>query len=114
MQALVSGFAFPGDMVISVYAWNEDDYLPLVTDKFKPFRAQASLRAVTIPLATRPLCSYGAAFSDVTSDVREVWVGVSDADNTTANVAPFQLLQSFCTPCLLGCPQICNTSRALV
>jgi hypothetical protein len=98
-------------MAVSVYAWNEDDYVPPVTDVFHPFRSTATLLSLTIPLATRPLCSYGAAFSDVTSDVGEVWVGVSDAINDTANVAPFRLMTSFCMPCLLGCQDICAKGR---
>lgn len=107
-KASVSGLVFTGDFVVSVYGWNEDDFIPPVTDPFHPFRAITTLHALTLPLPQRPLCSYGDAFSDVVSDVREVWVGVSDAYNVTANVEPFRLLRSFCVPCLLGCQEICS------
>jgi hypothetical protein len=40
-----------------------------------------------------------------------VWVGVSDAINDTANVAPFRLMTSFCMPCLMGCQEICAKGK---
>ena len=104
----VSGLIFTGDFVLTVYGWNVDDYVPPVADPFNPFRAVTLLHSATLPVAERPLCSYGAPFRDVRSDVKEVWVGVSDGYNVSANVAPYTLLKSYCLPCLQNCHQICS------
>ena len=104
----VSGLVFPGDFVLTVFGWNVDDYVPPVVDPFNPFRAVTLVHSLTLPVAERPLCSYGAPFRDVRSDVKEVWVGVSDSYNVSANVAPYTLVKSYCVPCLQSCRQMCS------
>ena len=39
---------------------------------------------------------------------QQIWVGISDNYNDSANVAPYTLLQSFCLPCLHQCREICS------
>ena len=107
VKAAVSGLTFPGSMVLSIYTWNVDDYFPPYTDPLKPFRAVSRVTTVRMPLSPPPLCAYGSPFHDGSSGIREVWVGLSSGFNRTADVAPFRLLRFFCTPCLLGCQNIC-------
>ncbi|KAK7496779.1 hypothetical protein BaRGS_00011988 [Batillaria attramentaria] len=108
-KAAISGLVLQMEFVISVYAWNIGGYLPPVTDPFSPFRASTIISDMSLPVDERPLCSYGSPFRDLLSGIKEVWVGVSDDFNVTANVAPYQLVSSFCLPCLRGCDDICSS-----
>lgn len=103
----VSGRVLSGDFVVSVYTWNIDGAVPNFTDPFHPFTASVSVSAISLPLAQQPLCSYGEAFQDRVSGIKEISLGVSDSYNTTANVVPFRVYKSFCMPCLLGCNSLC-------
>ena len=107
----VSGLVLHGHFVLSVYSWNVDNFFPPVVDVFSPFRLHTVLHSVSLPLARRPLCSYGAAFSDTVSGVGEVWMGLSDSLNSTANIAPYKLMYKFCLPCLLGCDAVCSSCQ---
>ncbi|KAL8573311.1 hypothetical protein ACOMHN_032773 [Nucella lapillus] len=106
--ASVSGLFLPESFLVTVYGWNKDGFFPPVTNQFEPFRRITVVHNVSVPVAQLPLCSYGSAFRDSTSDVKEVWVGVSDEYNATANVAPYTLLKSFCLPCLQQCSHNCS------
>ncbi|KAK7460764.1 hypothetical protein BaRGS_00038811, partial [Batillaria attramentaria] len=111
----VSGLLFPGPFVISVYTWNLNNFSPAEVDPFHPFREVTLVTSVSMPVKVPPLCSYGSAFQDDDSGIKEIWAGVSDSFNATANIAPFQLLQSYCLPCLMGCDSICSAcSRKFV
>ncbi|KAK7496780.1 hypothetical protein BaRGS_00011989, partial [Batillaria attramentaria] len=106
-KAGMGGLVFPHKFVVSVFTWNIGDYVPPVIDHFQPFRASTVVRAMSVPVERRPLCSYGAPFHDMFSGIKEVWVGVSDNFSVTANVAPYRLVKSFCLPCLKNCDSIC-------
>ena len=108
LQATLSGLMLGTQCSISLYTYNEDDYFPLPPDPFSPFRAFTSLHSLSLPIIPRPLCSFGKAFQDDASDIREIWVGVSDGYNSTANVEPFRLMRRYCLPCLMGCSNICS------
>ena len=108
IQREISGLVFPDDVALSVYAWNIDDYLPPIQDPFKPFQTAIRITSASIPVEERPLCSYGSPFLDSDSGIKEIWAGVSDSVNDTANVFPFTLVKSFCLPCLMGCTSICS------
>nr|KAG5700346.1 hypothetical protein BaRGS_029598 [Batillaria attramentaria] len=105
-----SGLVFPVEVTMSIYTWNVDDYVPPVDDPLDPFRAVTEVTYIAMPLPQRPLCSYGAPFRDSESGVKDVYVGLSDDVNETANVAPFQHIKSYCPPCLLGCQSICSAA----
>lgn len=107
-----SGLQFMDNFVVSVYTWNIDEFLQPVVDPFDPFKAVLTLKSVVIPVSQRPLCSFGAAFQDHVSGVKEIWAGVSNSVNTTANVVPYRLVRSFCLPCLLGCTNICSACNS--
>ncbi|XP_076452271.1 uncharacterized protein LOC143287914 [Babylonia areolata] len=110
--ASVSGLLFPDTFLVSVYGWNVGGYFPPLVSPLLPYRAATVLRGLALPLAQRPLCSYGSAFRDGVSDLKEVWVGVSDSYNASANVAPYTLVKSFCLPCLHQCPDMCSQCQA--
>ncbi|KAK7498950.1 hypothetical protein BaRGS_00009759 [Batillaria attramentaria] len=109
-RAAFSGLVFPDNMTLSIYTWNVEDFVPPVVDPFRPFRTVAEVTKVAIPVARKPLCSYGTPFHDSHSGVKEIWAGVSDSLNETANIVPFRKVKSFCTPCLLGCPNLCTAA----
>ena len=109
-QQAVSGLTLPPALTLTLYTWNVDDFFPPVTDPFRPYRTVATVTAVVTPVADRPLCSYGAAFRDERNGIQEVWAGLSDSLNHTANVAPYRLVKRFCTPCLRDCTNLCLES----
>ncbi|KAK7496755.1 hypothetical protein BaRGS_00011964, partial [Batillaria attramentaria] len=108
-KAGTSGLVFPSEFVVSVYTWNMNDYFPPITDHFQPFEVYTVVSVLSLPVENRPLCSYGTAFQDLLSGIKEIWVGASDGFNSTANVAPHTLVKSFCLPCLKGCSSICSS-----
>ncbi|XP_070206105.1 uncharacterized protein [Littorina saxatilis] len=110
-KASVSGLVLSGPCVLTVYGWNVNDSFPPVLDPFRPFRAVTILRALSLPLHPPPPCSHGNPFTDLTSDLAQVWVGISDSYNTTSNVDNDTLFKSFCLPCLQQCTDICSGCR---
>ena len=110
IKQTVNGLALPDIVTLSLYTWNVDDYFHPVTDPFHPYVTEFRTTAVITPLQEKPLCSYGSSFQDGQNGIKEVWAGISDSLNNTANVAPYTLVEQFCTPCLRGCQNICSAS----
>ena len=108
-----SGLTFDTDMRLDIFTWNAHRYIPPVRDPFSPFRTEAVITNIRVPKPHKPLCAYGSPFTDHESGLKEIWVGLSDSKNKTANIVPFQLQYTFCNLCNKSCEPNCNNVCSL-
>jgi hypothetical protein len=57
-------------------------------------------------------CVHGAAFYDGESNIKELWVGVSDITNNTDSISPMMPYKTFCNLCQPGCNIGCEKACA--
>ncbi|XP_046568758.1 uncharacterized protein LOC124277142 [Haliotis rubra] len=103
-----AGLNIQGYVVASVFSWNNDGYIPQVDDPFDPFTTNLLLSSLRLPLPQIHPCRYGRAFYDSQSGIKDISIGLSDSQNTTANVVPYTKQMSFCVPCKDLCKESCG------
>ncbi|XP_063447918.1 uncharacterized protein LOC134727466 [Mytilus trossulus] len=107
-----SGIQFKDIGVSGLYTWNKDNYFPPIENIMDPFVGEAIITSLKIPLpkVESMKCVYGTAFYDGESQIKELWVGISDSTNNTDSIAPMTLYSSFCIQCQSGCNIGCEKS----
>ncbi|XP_046375524.2 uncharacterized protein LOC124148470 [Haliotis rufescens] len=103
-----AGLNILGHMAATVFTWNNDGNIPHVDDPFDPFTTNLLLSSVRLPLQQINPCRYGRAFYDSQSGLKDIFIGLSDSQNTTANIAPYEKQMSFCVPCKDLCKENCG------
>ena len=106
--AVFSGLALDFDIALDIFTWNNHHYIHPVVDPFHPFKTEAVITNIKVPKHQKPTCIYGSPFVDQDSGLKEIWIGLSDTKNNTANVVPFQLYSSFCNQCDKSCEPDCQ------
>ncbi|XP_052073991.1 uncharacterized protein LOC127711867 [Mytilus californianus] len=109
-----NGIQFKDFGVSGLYTWNKDNYFPPIENIMDPFIGEAVITSLKIPLpkVDSMKCVYGAAFYDGESQIKELWVGISDSTNNTDSIAPMTLYSTFCIQCQSGCNIGCEKSCA--
>jgi hypothetical protein len=101
-------------VVLGSIVANKDDYFPPVVDILDPFIGEAVITSIKIPLPKNDSmkCVHGAAFYDGESNIKELWVGVSDIINNTDSISPMMPYKNFCNLCQPGCNIGCEKACA--
>ncbi|XP_069134862.1 uncharacterized protein [Argopecten irradians] len=111
IKAIANGIDFGQSLKTFVNTINDNDNEPGIQDVFDPFRSEVVITHILIPTDIRKPCLQGTGFYDGESSIKEIWVGVTDNENSTDSVSAMRLYQTMCLPCeqdcLDHCPETC-------
>ncbi|OWF46933.1 Delta-like protein 1 [Mizuhopecten yessoensis] len=112
IKAIANGITFGNSMNMFISTVNDNNYEPTIENMFEPFRSDVIVASVQIPTDQERLCLHGSGFFDGESNIKEIWVGISDSDISTDNIYPMRHYMSLCLPCeeecLEDCPAKCQ------
>ncbi|XP_069134676.1 uncharacterized protein [Argopecten irradians] len=108
IKAIANGIDFGERLKTFVNTINANDYEPGIEDIFDPFRSEVVLVKILIPTDARKPCLHGTGFYDGESSIKEIWVGVTDNENSTDSVSTMRLYQTMCLPCEHDCLEQCS------